>query len=373
MFVILVVCGILALAAGMSRRRAIARAIGQIEERGGVVEFGYDLMSKHERSIANIAGRELVDEELKGFRGVERVRLAQATCSDADLQLLRHFPELQSLFVIGAPVTEDGLHHLQDHKNLRHLVLQDVSMGRALSVVRGMPQLEAMIVVRGNVRDDDLAAIERCGRLEHLNLNHNREIQRCGEHIGKLTALELLSLTGTGVDEEILPDLMRLPSLKHLLLNQTAVTRLAISQSGDFPSLQTLDLRETPLKEIDPAVWAKFPKLEYLAVANTAISFNQLASIDRLGTIERLVVSESQLHEDLPILLSRMSSLKFLLIEPSEGLLHGETAAIAERWQRRVPRVSISVRSRTEQRQHIVGLGKFHFLYLQRFLDPPDE
>lgn len=351
---------------------AVRRVIADIESRGGIVEHGYQ-GAKLDGQLSEVIGRETIDQPLRGFRSVERVRLVQPTCSDDDLRALGRFPELRSLVMVRNAVTEEGLLLLRQNRNLRHLVAQDVPVGASLSVVGEMTELEALVVVRGHLGDDDLASLGACGALRHINLNHNRLTSRSGEHLGKVASLESISLTGCGVDEEILPQLMRLPNLKHLLLNKTQVRRLAISEAGEFRSLVTLDLCDTPLEEIDPAVWAKFPKLTTLEVANTPLTAGPLHSIERIKTLGAICASPRQIDSALIEAFGKMPRLHFIHVEASSEEQPGEAMALANRLRTVLPNPG-SYAARRDQRsnpQSILDLGATRYVNLETYLEPP--
>jgi Leucine-rich repeat (LRR) protein len=115
------------------------------------------------------------------FSTVVEVDLSSTSVTDSDLErLTKEFTQLRRLHLIGTPVTDTGLKHLEGLTQLQTL------------------ELESSV----HFTDGGLEQLGRLRQLDILNLDDTQVTDAGLEHLKGLTQLRMLGLTGTKVTDE---------------------------------------------------------------------------------------------------------------------------------------------------------------------------
>jgi hypothetical protein len=213
------------------------------------------------RAIRDAGGTTDADAMDEGPVAVRSVWLRGPRVTDAEVERvaphLSHLPELYTLDLSLARVTDHGLGHL-----------------------RGLNHLGDIILRYTHVGDEGLHHLQGWDKLRTLDLMHTRITDRCLETIGKnhpdLRALDL--------DETLVTDggLTRLKTLRHLewlALARTAVTDAGLDAVQAWPELQMLSLTGTRVTDVGLQRLESTKHLRTLAVGRTRVTDAGLARL----------------------------------------------------------------------------------------------
>ena len=156
-------------------------------------------------------GPEMTDRALDNLRFVPKLRTLKigSPITDTGLAQLQHVPGLEELCLHSCrSITDAGLAHLGNHKQLRHLDLGATKIG-----------------------DAGLAHLRDLSNLEHIDLQHYTKITNAGiAHLAVLHKLKYLRMSFTKVGDRGLVHLEGLSGLKDLVLGRTKVTESGITR-----------------------------------------------------------------------------------------------------------------------------------------------
>jgi Leucine-rich repeat (LRR) protein len=151
---------------------------------------------------------------------LETLWLTEAT--DGGLARLDRCPNLETLTLVGDGITDVGLRHLRDLRNLKKLYLADT--GVLLEDVPDIVQLEELNLQGTAVGDAGASHLDRFPNLKKLNLRRTNVRDRGLDGLRALKSLTSLNLQLTEVSDEGVVSLAELSRLKSLDLQLTAVS-----------------------------------------------------------------------------------------------------------------------------------------------------
>jgi hypothetical protein len=157
------------------------------------------------------------------FIDVAAVQFARTT--DADLEPLRSWSQLQNVGLSDTEVTDAGLEHLRGSRKLQYLFLVNTPITDAgLEHLKGLSQLECLYLGGTQVTDAGLEHLKGLSQLQGLDLCGTQVTDAGLGHLKGLSQLQLLNVSGTEVADAGLEHLNGLSQLKYLGLNGTQVT-----------------------------------------------------------------------------------------------------------------------------------------------------
>lgn len=236
--------------------------------------------------------------------------------NDADLEVVREFPEIQSLMVfstdgLGLQRTSN-LQALSSLSNLTDLTMDGFELDRsAVATLADCRQLTAI-----DFTDCDLAL----GTLTHLS---------------KLPSLRSLILVGVNIGDEEVKAINQLARIESLDLSQTNVTPLG---------LQELTL----------------PELSELFLAGVELD-NNFAFLDSLPNVSRLTLADSKLDDDGAAVLSKASQLTFLDVSRTKLTAKGIGALAEHRKLRELWLDGLSVNDAVDRLSQMSNIRSFEF------------
>jgi len=149
---VLLVCATLC-GCGAKRQIQEDKAVAEISQLGAVVEC---------------------DEESRG-KPVIRVSFTDPQVADADIERLKGFAQLQTLYLNGTQVTDAGLKHLEGFTKLQHLGLKRTRITDAgLVHLKGLTQLRWLVLDGTKVTDAGLAHLKGLTQLQTLHVNRTK-------------------------------------------------------------------------------------------------------------------------------------------------------------------------------------------------------
>lgn len=134
-------------------------------------------------------------------RPVIEISLSRTKAADADLALLKHFPDLQTLYLAQTSIGDTGLSRL-----------------------KGLARLHTLFLTNTKVTDAGLIHLKGLVNLKQLSLQGTQVTDSSLVHLKRLSKLQSLVLAGTKVTDAGLVHLQALRNLQRLFLVDTKVT-----------------------------------------------------------------------------------------------------------------------------------------------------
>jgi Leucine-rich repeat (LRR) protein len=135
---------LVSLIAGCHQPTREEQAIAEVERLGGDVKKDGRVAGMPVTSV-NLAGSKVTDGELqvvKRFPQLQSLDLRETRISDRGLEHLEKMTKLQELYLDRTPITDLGLAHLQGLKELRKLTLTDTRISDfGLESLKGLTKL----------------------------------------------------------------------------------------------------------------------------------------------------------------------------------------------------------------------------------------
>ncbi len=173
---------------------------------GGITDAGMSAIARLPNlRILWLRDAEVTDAGISRLRSAERLQslfLYRNQVQGQGFADLARLPDLKSLTILYEPITNAGFEGLCDLRMLRELVIEGVQFS-----------------------DEAFKAIENLQSLERFVLADNHELGDEGlGHLGALTKLSYLELSGPPISDALLPHLSQLKKLQHLRLIDTSVS-----------------------------------------------------------------------------------------------------------------------------------------------------
>ena len=141
--------------------------------------------------------------------------------------------------------------------------------------------------------------LQRCREIDLSNSELTDDILR---KMGKLSSAEWIDLSGTGISDQAVPEIVRMaPRLTQLELRKTAVSGSKLNHLSKLakPELLELDLGFSGLSDEGLAILTSaVPRLRSLKIAGTGVSNQTLPSLASFQEIRKLDVSRTNLPPD---------------------------------------------------------------------------
>ncbi|HVC92187.1 MAG TPA: hypothetical protein VND64_00775 [Pirellulales bacterium] len=247
------------------------RAVAAIKQKGG--EVSYEISPPSWLSF-------LLGDGSGSDESVVQVSLVGEQFDDTTFAWLKALPDVRSLYVNGAPITDEGLVSLGHLKRLETIELHDTAVtGTGLKSLHGLKHLTRMRLNGSKVSDLGLAELGGLTGLENLALQFTAVSATGLTHLAGLRELQTLSLSGAGVTDAGLKQLRNLPNLFMLELGFSQVTDAGLKHLRNLPKLQMLGLRGTAVSDAGLADLEELPELAGVNVDRTKVS---AAGVERI-------------------------------------------------------------------------------------------
>jgi hypothetical protein len=182
---------------------------------------------------------------LRSLPNVETITLSGANVSDDHLEQLRERPKLTRLVLHNTPITDKGLPHLTALHDLRELWLNSTRItDKGLAYLAGLRDLNCLSLAETQIGDSGLAHLGDMKEHYTLFLNGTRVTDAGLKSLEPLEGLQYLWLENTNISGAGLTHLRDLP-LQCLWLNGTRVTDAALVHLKDMTELYQLSLYDT--------------------------------------------------------------------------------------------------------------------------------
>ncbi|MDP7033186.1 MAG: leucine-rich repeat domain-containing protein [Planctomycetota bacterium] len=252
-------------------------------------------------------------EIVKKFPNAESLWIVNTKVTDAGLVHLEKLQKLNVLSIRSAQITDAGLVHLKKLPNLKILILQhhlypdfptttDTGLAHLKGLINlkgldlggigvtdaGMEHLKELTKLKSldladtQVTDVGLAHLKGLTNLKRLYL-HNTQVTDAGLiHLKGLTKLEWLSLSYTSITDAGLVHLKGLTKLEELYLSHTKVTGAGLEFLKELTSMKSLSLNDTPVSDVGLAHLKGLSNLKWLEIKKTKISPSGIQNLRKI-------------------------------------------------------------------------------------------
>jgi hypothetical protein len=217
--------------------------------------------------------------------------LGQSGIDDAQMQLLAHLPELESVYISESDVTTAGVAHLAGLKRLKSLTLFQTRV-TSITALAGLTELEALRLFPDSdvqMGDAGLAVLEKFPKLQDLYLNDDAAGADTVQRLAGLTKLHRLDLTLPALQgDESLAALAKLTDLRTLSLHGGKVSDGGLEHLAGLKRLESLDIRVAAGPGAGFRHLAGLDRLRYLYVNGdgvTDLGMEQLRGLTGLRSI----------------------------------------------------------------------------------------
>lgn len=253
---------------------------------------------------------------------------------DADLPLLRFFPNLNTLYLWHTRITDDGLKEIARRKQLTTLVLAwtkitDVGLAeisqltnlrtldlrntpitdRGLQELKSLDGLTRLLLFDTKIGDNGLDYIKDL-ELTHLDLHGTRVTDHGLKVICGIRSLTSLNLSLTPITDAGVSDLTLLNQLTELVLIRCTVTDAGLQQICALKNLTNLNLANTQVTDEGLKSIGKLDRLTNLTLSGTNLTNKGLAEIPALENLTHLSLASTAISNDG---IAELSSLKRLV------------------------------------------------------------
>ena len=295
----------------------LVRAIDRIQALGG--------------TVTSTTG---VDLDLEGPFAVQINN--QWTGGDEGLRLLTDLGNVNWLKLEAAPITNLGLVHVANLKDLEYLYL-----GYSRVSGEGLPRLDLpklrLLSLRGlAIKDSDLKILPELPQLQELVLNDTLVTDDGLAHLGKNASLTKLSLDSTRITDKGLVHLQRLPGLDALDLESTHVAGPGLAELKPLSNLRYISLKQVTLGPDSLKHIAQLTQLEILKIDDTNVTDEQLADLAPLKHLRTLWLSKTRVTDRGMQHILKVPSLQNLYLHGSQV-----TEAGADKIREKMPRCEV--------------------------------
>src|SRR5439155_3415424 len=248
-----------------------------------------------------------------------------------ELSRLPTIPHLKELYINGglwyhqpASLVADTIGLFSSATNLEKLVLSKPVQtyipweDSVLERLAALPRLEEMRLHQTRLPGDALAPFTH---LKYLDLSHNRFFDDRGlGHVGRMSGLTKLYLTGTSITDEGARNLAGLTNLTELALDGTGISDAGLAHLSGLTKLRRLNLLGSTVTDSGLAHLERMPGLEELTLYRTKVSNAGLARLTHLTELRALDVRYSRVTASgARELLARIPGVRVLVDDPSKG------------------------------------------------------
>ena len=219
------------------------------------------------------------------------------TFTNECLRIISSLSQLEALSIGESGITESGLGHLGELKNLSGLAItMNRIRGRALANVYQLPKLRSLSLAGSTVDDQGLDGISNCRLLVDLNLSRTHVR---GPGLGDLKGLsELVRLdvsdttltTGNGLSQS--------NHITELEMTDSTLSLDVLSGLKEMDNVRRVTLRGASVSDAHLARLGSVPRLAHLNLMNTNVSDAGLVYVRHLKQLIRLDLRNTQVTAD---------------------------------------------------------------------------
>jgi hypothetical protein len=189
----------------------IMKEISQLDQ---TIELRLDFVPFEDAHVARLAP----------LKKLSTIWFLHTAITNKSLRQLATMPALQHLVLKKTDITDGGLVHLRDLKELKTLLLPSEITDNGLEELANLDNLLHLDISNTKVSDKGLEFVATMSNLQTLCLNDTVVGDSGLKHLSNLASLRTLYLSGTKVSDKGLPNLEKLTALDYLEIRDNSVT-----------------------------------------------------------------------------------------------------------------------------------------------------
>jgi len=193
----------------------------------------------------------------------------------------------------------------------------DVDAKMAEGSAAALNQIHSMDLSTSKYSAPFLAAMMKLSALRELRLDFLTLSTQDFINLNESSCLETLWLTGSSVDDQMLPVLQGVKSLTSLILKSTKISNSSMKALATLPKLKNLHLPATITDDGAEAL-SQSASIEDLDLSYTALSAAAIKSLAVLKTLSTLYVNDTTLGDDSVAYVKDMPALKVLFLNGTQ-------------------------------------------------------
>jgi len=206
----------------------------------------------------------------------DRVHIRQKwTGGDDGLKLLRRLPDVTWLSLEDSKVTDAGLIHVVELKNLKYIYFG-----------------------HSRVKGPGLVHLKQLKNLYHLSLRYMPVKDKWLRHVGEMSQIQSLGLDDTPTTNNSLLLLEKMTNLKSLWLDRSKVSSEGLAHLKSFSKIEKLDLDGLTFDASDLRHLESLPKLATLYLSDMPLTDDDLVHLEPIETLRRLYLSGTKVTEE---------------------------------------------------------------------------
>ena len=204
---------------------------------------------------------------LASLEAIRSLTLHGNSFSNEHFKTLPEFRNLETLQVIDAPISGDGLTSIGNMQGLKHLdfLRCPTVTDSGVKSLSGLRNLEGLSILQGTITDASTKTISKMTELKRFRIDG--QVTDAGfKDLITLTKLELLDLRYTSVGDGAMAAIGKFPRLRYLDLWGTKVSNAGLREMKDLDRLKYLDITNTHVTDEGLQHLVDLPSLERLSV-----------------------------------------------------------------------------------------------------------
>jgi Leucine-rich repeat (LRR) protein len=166
-----------------------------------------------------------------------------------ELDSLRYFKELKTLWLTGTDLSDQALEALSSVSTLSHLILKKTSITDSGIVhLKGLTALQTLNLP-SQISDEGLKNIGELATLTRLDVSYTAITNAGVKYLVPMQSLSELYLNDTKLTDGVFEHLKEMPSLKTIFLSGTKITDEGLVMIEGNQNLEHLELRDTSASE----------------------------------------------------------------------------------------------------------------------------
>ena len=167
-----------------------------------------------------------------------------------EMESLRYFSGLKTLWLTGTDLTDDGLEPLGSLAGLVHLILKKTRItDSGIAALKNLAALQTLNVP-SQISDEGLKYFAEFKNLSRLDISYTAISDAGVKYLVPMQALSEVYLNDTGLTDGVFEHLIKMPSLRTVFLSGTKVTDTGIVLMESNQNLEHLELRDTSATEV---------------------------------------------------------------------------------------------------------------------------
>jgi len=276
-----------------------AKIVSELKALGGEVMIGTDASGNPDYAIV-LSGTQLNEQAVEVLKPMKvGLVLMGDRVSDATLEQIRTLQKLQGLALVDTGVTDRGMEHVEQSRQLHWLEFKGAAISDAgIAHIGTLTNLISLDLLAAKVTDTGLKNLEGLSKLQSLGLS-DMQISDSGlPYLKPLVNLRQLNLSGTRVTDAGMQQLEGMVHLENLTMSRTKLTGVGFQYLNKLDGLRILLLPDTNVTDAGLEKIGKLIHLQELCIDDTKVSDVGLEQLRTLTNLKVLGLTNTRVTDD---------------------------------------------------------------------------